>query len=625
MAKWILLFPLLVVLSCASKAQQYITEIDSPTEFSAYSGSPLSAKYGNIASIKVVYELKTKAVYFINSANFKFHYEFCQFQLHDPNDLYQFNTVNYSDNPKRKYLLANLNFSPSLNRYFLDISPYDLMTPSQIETLFNAIKNATFIGEKLHFLLNTTRLIEAKETLQQRLPILLPEDIYENISFQTVSQGKSVGKLRFVTDLDSLETPLHPTDIVVLKKTPMYLPLVAGIIVTEFQTPLSHLSILGQNRKIPICAYKSVFSDEKLRQLNGMSVEFSVKKDTFYVVRNNKNAIPKIKPRITLIKNLKVDTLIDVRYLGLKSVNYAGNKAANFGTLHFLTKNANFSIPEAGFAIPFAFYEKHVASSNVQNWITEATKNSQNPEKLRYYLRLIQESIKNKSVDPQLIQTIEKRLTKSGYTTFRFRSSTNAEDAEGFSGAGLYDSKTVDLTNPTKTIEKAIQKVWASLWSEQAFLERAYFNIDQFSVSMGILVHRSFPNEAVNGVAITKNIYRDNYIGFVINAQLGDVSVVDPPAGVTCDQFICAPKDINSSFTNTIEVIAHSNLNGKKLVMTTAEIENLANQLDLIKHYYFNKISKNYKSYEDFGLDIEFKLDEKTRKLYIKQVRIYNS
>lgn len=623
--KWMFLFPLLLLLSCNSKAQQYLPEIESHDVFIQYSGAPLSAKYGNIASIKVVYELRTKSIYFINSANYKFHYEFCQFSLHDPSDLYEFNVLNYSTDSKRKYLLANLNYSPTLHTYFLDISPYDLMNGSQMETLFKAVKNATFIGERLNFLLNTTRLIEEKEQLQQRFPVLLPEDIYQHISFQAVSKGKALGKLRFVSNLDSLETPLQATDIVVLPKTPMYLPLVAGIIVTEFQTPLSHLSILGQNRKIPICAYKTVFQDEKLRQLDGNSVEFRVEKDTFYLVPKNKNALAKVKPKITLIKNLQVDTLIDVRYLGLKSVHYSGNKAANFGVLNFLSKNAGFSIPEAGFAIPFAFYEKHVASSNISQWIEEANKNVQHPEKLKYYLHLIQESIQKTPVDPALIRSVEQRLKQSGFTTFRFRSSTNAEDAAGFSGAGLYESKTVDLNNPTKSIEKAIQKVWASLWSEHAFLERSYFNINQFSVSMGILVHRSFPNEAVNGVAITKNIYRDNYIGFVVNAQLGDVSVVNPPAGIVCDQFICSPKDINNAFTNTIEVIAHSNLNGNKLVMSTAEIENLANQLDLIKQYYYTNLARNFKTYEDFGLDIEFKLDEKTRKLYIKQVRIYNS
>lgn len=623
--KWIFFFPLLLLLSCNSKAQQFIQEIESQEEFLKYSGSPLSAKYGNIASIKVVYDLKTKSIYFINSFHYKFHYEFCQFYLHDLSDLYEFNLLNYSADPKRNYLLANLNYNPSIHKYFLDISPYDLMNTAQIETLFNAIKNATFIGDRLYFLLNTTRLLDEKEQLQQRFPVLLPEDIYDHISFQAVSKGKAYGKLRFVSNLDSLETPLQATDIVVLPKTPMYLPLVAGIFVTEFQTPLSHLSILGQNRKIPICAYKHVLNDQKILQLDGSLVEFRVEKDTFYIVPKTKNVLAKSKPKITLIKNLQVDSLIDVRYLGMKSVHFSGNKAANFGVLNFLSQNANFSIPEAGFAIPFAFYEKHVASSNILMWIEEANKNVQHPEKMKYYLHLIQDKIQNTPVDQQLIQAINQRLKQSGFTTFRFRSSTNAEDATGFSGAGLYESKTVDLNNPNKSIEKAIQKVWASLWSEHAFLERSYFNIDQFSVSMGILVHRSFPNEAVNGVAITKNIYRENYIGFVVNAQLGDVSVVDPPAGVVCDQFICSPKDINNGFTNTIEVIAHSNLNGNKLVMSKAEIENLANQLELIKQYFYNKNARNFKTYEDFGLDIEFKLDEKTRKLYIKQVRIYNS
>ena len=65
-------------------------------------------------------------------------------------------------------------------------------------------------------------------------------------------------------------------------------------------------------------------------------------------------------------------------------------------------------------------------------------------------------------------------------------------------------------------------------------MERSYFGIDQKSVAMAILCHRSFPGESANGVVITKNLYRKNYRGFVVNAQKGDVSVVKPPIDVTC-------------------------------------------------------------------------------------------
>jgi hypothetical protein len=289
---------LLLFTSCSSEAQQFLNTVDSTEDFSMLSGAPLSSKYGNISSIKVIFELKTEKLYFINSNFYKYHYEFCQFNLNEKADLGEFNRSNYDESEDRAYLLANLNYSKTLNRYFLDLSPYDQMPIGYMKKLYDQIVANTYIGSKLSFLLNTARLIDKKNQLIEQFPIILPEEIYENISFQSVSQGKTYGKLRFISNLDSLESPLLPTDIIVIKNTPMYLPLVSGIIVTEFQTPLSHLSILGQNRKIPICAYKSAFSDEKMRLNELKMVEFRVLKDTFYIVQKNHSMYPKQQKEI---------------------------------------------------------------------------------------------------------------------------------------------------------------------------------------------------------------------------------------------------------------------------------------------------------------------------------------
>jgi phosphoenolpyruvate synthase/pyruvate phosphate dikinase len=197
---------------------------------------------------------------------------------------------------------------------------------------------------------------------------------------------------------------------------------------------------------------------------------------------------------------------------------------------------------------------------------------------------------------------------------------------EGFSGAGIYTSKTGEIGNPKKPIDKAIRKVWSSLWSYNAFMEREAFNIDHSSVAMGILVHRSFPDEAVNGVAITSNLYRNEYMGFVVNAQLGDESVVQPNGDIQCDQFICYPDETAAAYGKSeggIDIINYSSLNNGKLVMTNDEIQELANTLENIKRRYLrNHYIKT--SYFHFALDLEFKLDKDTRKLYIKQMRIYN-
>nr|MBP8244173.1 hypothetical protein [Chitinophagaceae bacterium] len=211
------------------------------------------------------------------------------------------------------------------------------------------------------------------------------------------------------------------------------------------------------------------------------------------------------------------------------------------------------------------------------------------------------------------------------YDNYRFRSSTNAEDVKGFNGAGLYESKTGSLTDPDKPIEKAIKTVWASLWDERAFAERQYFKIDQRSVAMGILVHRAFGEELANGVAVTKHLYRNNYPAYTFNAQVGEISVVTPPDGINCDEGIIALGRASGSHKVTVEYISRSNLSKDKTVLTDAQVELLAKYLTAIKEHFYYKVERGTGRDEtglmNFGMDVEFKIDALTGKLYIKQAR----
>ena len=142
---------------------------------------------------------------------------------------------------------------------------------------------------------------------------------------------------------------------------------------------------------------------------------------------------------------------------------------------------------------------------------------------------------------------------------------------------------------------------------------------------MGILVHRSFPDEIANGVVISKNLYRENYYGFVVNAQLGDEPVVRPKPGQVTDQFICFPPvdgEINPA-KNKVDIITFSNLNQNRLILAEKEIQLLAKETERIKSYFYRRNTRS-KSYSDYAVDLEFKLVGEKRELYIKQVRPYN-
>jgi len=131
----------------------------------------------------------------------------------------------------------------------------------------------------------------------------------------------------------------------------------------------------------------------------------------------------------------------------------------------------------------------------------------------------------------------------------RFRSSSNAEDALNFNGAGLYSSTSVCLADsrdddevgpsrcdPDQASERSICRglthVWGSLWNLKAFEERQWYGIDQRQVRMGILVNERSKGELANIVAFSGNPQRRGDDRYLVNAQAGELDVVAALPGV---------------------------------------------------------------------------------------------
>jgi phosphoenolpyruvate synthase/pyruvate phosphate dikinase len=313
--------------------------------------------------------------------------------------------------------------------------------------------------------------------------------------------------------------------------------------------------------------------------------------------------------------------LINLSQSGITSLPVIGGKAANFAELMKVRVNGTvpLPLPEGAFAIPFFYYLQHLKIHGLDVFIRQMLADSRFRSDFLYrkqQLERLQDSIINSSVSSSLLSLVYPKLAESpSLTQWRFRSSTNSEDIKGFNGAGLYDSFTGIPGDPQKTVERAIKRVWASLWNIGAFEEREYFRIDQNSVAMAVLVHRSFPAEEANGVVITKNLYNELNPGFTINAQQGEFSITNPEGGFLPDEMIWY------SYGNVIEYISHSNLPGMegKTVLSDAEIQQLALYCSAIQSHFCNVYAGC------FPVDIEFKIQitDGVRKVYIKQARLY--
>ncbi len=127
----------------------------------------------------------------------------------------------------------------------------------------------------------------------------------------------------------------------------------------------------------------------------------------------------------------------------------------------------------------------------------------------------------------------------------RFRSSTNVEDSDVFTGAGLYESKSgclpddldADDEGPSicepdeeneRGVFRALRKVFASFYNDNAFLERLRHRVDESQVGMAVLVHHNFPDETelANGVAVVQTSASRANLSIV--TQPGAFSVTNP-------------------------------------------------------------------------------------------------
>jgi pyruvate,water dikinase len=614
-------------------AQDYLNELTSIEDYNALASIPLSNKYSNVGAVKVIYDLENEEIYFTNSRYFKYHYDFCSGVLGYKQGIPTFNENNYGKSFEREYFLATINHYRDANIFTFEFSTSDVLGFENI-AFYNKVKELFLLEEKLNLFPSGFNQIDFMSNLDPPADFVKADYIYKNINYQALNQTFSYGRLHII-DMDTFTMrSIDKNDIVLINGTPIEMPLCRGIITTDFQPPLSHIVILSHNRRTPIMALKNAWTNKDLFALNGMNVKLVVESSNYSIGKTSDRATQNHQSNrdrkrvIKLPVNYEINGIQSINSLSAYSTQYVGGKAANYGELNRIYFNAKekLQIPKAGFALPFYHYLVHCKTYKIDSLISELFENEelkQNVGLLDDKLKEIRKAIKKAPLDEKFLNEIENLVLENGIERLRFRSSTNAEDIKGFNGAGLYDSKTGILGDEKKTIEKAIKKVWASLWNLRAFQEREFFKIDQSTVAMGVLVHQSFPNEEANGVAITKNIYRPERIGFIVNAQKGDVSLVLPPLGVTSEQFVIK-QNLQMAEDIEIDYISYSSLNEEKPILSFAEVKKLNRILATIKLHFYKNITKVLKpSYEDFAMDVEFKIEENTRKIIVKQARIY--
>jgi len=614
------------------KNLNYFEELIDRNAFKMLAHQPSKTHLSGVESVKAIFDSRKNTMYYINTKKYNLHYTFASEQLNYGYSHYQFSTEQYSNNNNRYLYPVTINYFKELDIYTFEFFASDGATCEDAYTVSQKIIQSSYLKDKLYFY-TTNSLIENCTNI----PVIGANELYEGQNYQALNIAEGYGYLKKIEITDIPSAVLEKHDIVLTNGIPFDIPVIAGIITTEFQTPLSHINVLSHNRGTPNMALKSAFEETILNDLNKELVCLKVATDSYEIRKAtleeatifwNKN---EPKDIITLDKDVNDYGLFQLDNASIEDVNKIGGKAANFSEIvkAFKRNGKTPPVPENYFAIPFYYYNEHLKEHGIDIYIENTLNQSEFKTNTTYrktMLNKIRDSIINSPLDEELLTKVLNKMTSDDrFTSYRFRSSTNAEDLEGFNGAGLYSSYSGKLNDNKKTPSKAIKKVWASLWNFPAFEERDYFKIQHLSTAMGILVHRSFPDEDANGVVITKNIFNRNH-AFVVNAQFKEISVVDADPGVIHDQVIIYTFSSNNN-RYTLEYNTFSNVitNTSGHVLSDEELYQLGDSLSIINTYFYQRVYDCNCEYADFGLDIEFKIDSTIdyRTIYIKQARPY--
>lgn len=404
---------------------------------------------------------------------------------------------------------------------------------------------------------------------------------------EVYAPGWTWGRLVFVpaAELEAAfaEGRLRTEDILVVDAVPAEIPPVAGLITLTPATRNSHVAIRAQGWRIPFIYPADPTTRDAVRSWVGREVVLRAL-DVFgraeAVVAPLLEAIPpELEEELEALRRPQPLQIIPKETAGSwhrpaemlvpADLRWVGGKAANFGVLRRTLPEVS---PSPALALTFDLWDAYLqqpgpGGGTLKQAIDARLAAFSWPPDVRALDRALAEVrdwIRD-DVDfpPSLKTAVLDLLVAAGLPLdrkVRFRSSTNVEDSEHFTGAGLYDSYSGcladdldgDSTGPSacdpeepreRGVFRALRRVYASFYNLNAFLERLRHEVDEAQVGMAVLVHESTPDplELANGVGV---LHVERWGGQLENrwftaelvTQTGAVSVTNPDTTATPEQ-----------------------------------------------------------------------------------------
>lgn len=464
------------------------------------------------------------------------------------------------------------------------------------------------------------------------------------------SRGWAVGRLNNVPS-DQIEAAfesgqLLPTDILLTDGIPAELPPLAGILSTAPSTPNSHVAILAQSFNIPfvhisepeqqaqalaLVGRQSFIRAYPKNDLNGnpagifmFDLEHELDAATISMLADLHAPPSLVLPPLTTLGSLTTH----VDGLALADVVHVGGKAAHYAMLRDVLGDTAPIAAAISLDLWVEFLDQVMPGGlTLRQEINAALAGQSWPPTDMGALLDTLDDLRDRIEDDTeftpaqeaavLALLADSALGFDPNAKIRFRSSTNVEDTAQFSGAGLYESKSgclsddldQDSDGPSacdplepkeKGVFRAIRKVYASFYNDNAFLERLRHGVDEAQVGMAVLVHHSYPDEfeLANGVAtLTRNASGQRAI---LATQPGAASVTNPDGDAV-------PELVEVrlfSFGPQVSLLQGSSLLplGESTLEFTADYVTLAGMFEAVADEYALRTGKNH-----FVLDFEFK------------------
>jgi hypothetical protein len=502
----------------------WVKDIPDATVWKRYSKIVGSDEFG-----KCIIDVKTNDIYFFDVNLFNIHADFVLgMLLKQPwtaDNIREYNKNYERDKPK--FILCYLTHHLKVDKWTFSFWEGDKIAADGIQRVKQRLAETFFVKDLLFRPDSPMQQKVAGEVARRGLKTITNDELYKSAEFQAFTKGRAVGKLHVVpvgTAYESLIFDRH--DIVLLQESYPDITPVAGILATQFSTPLSHVNLRAGAWGIPNAGDKK--ARDKYAGLDGKVVYYEVT-DTGMTLREATPAeITELETKIAKTTHVALPRadltsrrLAMLTRMRAKDVDKYGTKAANLGEI--VTANLpGVSVPP-GFGVPFFYYVQHMTRNKLDGKLDALLGNPRfkaDPAWRKQALEELRKAIIDAPIDPETLDMIYKRVrVKLGGKGVFVRSSTNAEDLPGFNGAGLYD--TMPNVVGKQQLGEALKTVWASLWNFRAVDERDAFGIDHHQVYFGVLIQIGV-NATAAGVLVTKNLWdtTDDH-GFTINAKWG--------------------------------------------------------------------------------------------------------